>query len=727
MIDPVSLIRDPARGIVRQARPAQVDLTKFLCDKLAQTPSIAEAGTGVGKSFAYLLTAMKACEEGKRVVISTAMRSLQQQLVNKDLPYLASKVMPNLKYAVQYGKSNYGCRRQVDNHVFSSSELQVYDEFFDTVDDWVWDLAPEALKARLPRNRFAFSVAYCSKTRCDHYDSCVKRGYLAAKERAAGAQLLVVNHALIGAEIRVQAQHNVSLFGDKKVSAYVIDEAHKFPEAVRDALAYAMPDNFFDRARDTYKSAVAEIRSDGEFVMNEELTTRIPLALPGLDTLPGLYAAMHRETRLRGVEGFGDCATTFARTAREVLHQIDRATGAGSPMFGKYLSGSEADEVTSSIPFSPKLRGITSAMQVLYRLEDYAQDLQKYVNAIDLAKANRLHYVVDVTVSERTGKQVITVLPVDVSGALNTHYRDKNIVPTYLSATLSINGAFDHFSKEVGVGEMCDDDDGTEYWMPSPDTFRVGTTFDLAKQAWGYYPKHLPPPPTGARPPEAELAHYHMAIAKECDVLLRANEGHAFILCTSGVMMDAIADNLRKLGYPYPLLKQSEEMKSKGREIFMRTERPTLLGLKTYWEGIDIQGPHLTLVIIPKMPFPAETAIIRAKKRIAGDRNFGEVMLPHMLIDLRQMAGRLIRSEQDVGVLALLDTRVSTKGYGREAREAVGLPVYGSTQSAAVKLLEHYSRGRKMKGHYPLTPSREELRDATLRRSDEDEDLLPDL
>jgi len=701
MLDPVDLISDPARQIVKEKRPLQVALTKYLQSVLGVTPAVAEAGTGIGKSFGYTLPAIAAVEKGMRVVISTGMKSLQQQLMKKDLPYLASRVMPGLKYAQQVGKKNYGCKRQVYLNVFDKKEIAAYNTFFDTVPHWIWDHAPKKLEAQLPRNKHNFSVAYCNKTRCPFHSECAEHGYLAAKAEIADADILVVNHALLGAEIRTVAQHDTSILGDKDFQIYIVDEAHKFPENVRKALAYDMPVKFFSRSSTKYEQLLQNVELEPAYLMNEPALAGVPRSLPGWEQLEPLYKAMHIETQRRGTDGFGETAHHFARAARAVMNKVTVTTGAGLPAFGRFLAGSED---TNGVPLNPSIREIEPAMQLLYFLHEYVNELHKYTNAIDLATAHRLKYVTSVEMNEQTRDTTIQVMPIDLAPDLAAHYAKKGITPAYLSATLAIGDNFEHFARDVGHGEEVESDYGVSWETPPGGTFQAGTPFNFEKQAYGYYPSHLPDVPQGKNPSPAALDHWRWQVALECKKLLEANEGHAFILFTSTADMEALYANLKKLGYRLPLLKQSEELKSRGREIFTSTPNATLLGLKSFWEGIDVPGMHLTLVIIPKLPFPASDPIIAAKMARAGDEWFTKVSLPHMLMDLRQMAGRLIRSTEDRGVLAVLDRRIygQTKNYSQAARNAIGYPRFGSSQEQALKFLRKYSELRREANHQPI-------------------------
>ncbi len=678
-MEPEEYLSDPAHGVVKETRPLQIELTKYLNHAIStKTPCAVEAGTGIGKSFAYLLVAFKAAKEGRRVIVSTAMKSLQQQLYKKDLPYLAEKV-GGVPYARMMGKSNYGCKRQVHLKVFDQRELAKYDEFFDSVEHWLW-----ADGTDLPWDYHAHSVAYCSRTRCKYFEECSKSGYLAAKTAADEAMILVVNHALVGADMRVFAQHDKSILGP--CQHLIVDEAHKFPEAVRNALACEMPQKYFTKATEQFGDIHTQIMSDFNAMYVQGEVDKIPTELPYIVDLELAYKAMFRETKARNA--YGDKAHEFARIARKALGALEAGCGVGTLAFQQFLSGDSDEDYPC---FHPSIRQSEAAMTALYWLSSYGTTLQNYANAIDLACTDKLRYVVAVETNERTGDSTIKTIPVQIGDQIVSHNASRGITPHYLSATLTINQSFSYFAQEVGHDPAARlppfaQWDGSQVPRPAP-TFLAGTPFDYKKNAWAYFPTNIPDP----KDPK-----YIEAMVNEAYDLLMANEGHAFVLFTSYRDMDLFANHLRRKNYPYKLLVQSAQLKANGRETFLSTPNATLLGTKSFWEGIDIPGLHLSLVIIPKLPFPHPgDAVNKAKTAAAGKAWFNQVSMPAMLTDLRQMVGRLIRTTSDQGVVAILDARVTSKPYGARVVEAVGFPTHGRSKDTALMLLGRLTRMRK--------------------------------
>jgi ATP-dependent DNA helicase DinG len=670
LTSPYEWLSDPSLGLVVETRPLQVNLTKYLSNQLSMRhPSLIEAGTGIGKSFAYLLPAIEQAERGNRVVISTAMKSLQQQLYFKDLPYLSTK-MSVPPFARHLGKANYGCKRKVALNVYGRAQEEAYDAFFDSTKHWVWGDASEEIAKALPDDHWKHSVAYCSGDRCDYVDECRDRGYLAAKDASEVAKILVVNHALVGADIRVDAQHDVKILGNYQM--LIVDEAHKYPEAIRNALTCQMPAAFFDKAVHQYHELVGAFRSDMAVLTFTKDVDHVPQHLPNIPLLQAAYRNMFRE--VARTDNYGDASKEFARLARDSVTQLDESCDVLHPAFRSFLVGRDEYQGHVCDHVWPEMRNSIPLMSMLTYLNEFTSKLQDFAGAIDLAAEHKLKYVVTV-LENGQGVSELHTIPIDVGERLQKFYETRAVVPNYLSATLTVNDSFEHFADEVG------------HDLIAGSTFHAGSPFDFKKQAWCYAPSHIPEPTAG----EA----YTAAVVDECYSLLMANEGHAFILFTSYRELDAVDAGLRRKGYPYPLLKQNAQLKARGREIFLATPNATLLGTRTFWEGIDIPGLALTLVIIPKIPFPTPSdPVIKAKSAIAGDKWFFDVSLPAALIDLRQMAGRLIRSMQDRGVVAILDTRVHTKRYGKQIVGAIGFP-WSARRDIPIKLLEQLAVLRK--------------------------------
>jgi ATP-dependent DNA helicase DinG len=260
-------------------------------------------------------------------------------------------------------------------------------------------------------------------------------------------------------------------------------------------------------------------------------------------------------------------------------------------------------------------------------------------------------------------------VPIDLSGIYGRAVADKYQSQVYVSATLAVNGKMDVFQSRIGVS--------------TPNTAIFGSAFDLNKQAILYLTNKVPLPTRN----EMEVVDYRSALADEIESLLRANNGNAFVLFTARDEMEYVEAKLRKC-YDLPIVAQGQKNAADTLKQFMNTPKASLFGLKSFWEGVDVAGDKLSLVIITKLPFPNQSdPVAVARRKLSGDKWFVEVDLPDMIFDLRQGVGRLIRSANDRGVLAILDQRLLTKGYSQRVLNSLGFTKPTTNKDAVVRAL----------------------------------------
>jgi ATP-dependent DNA helicase DinG len=321
----------------------------------------------------------------------------------------------------------------------------------------------------------------------------------------------------------------------------------------------------------------------------------------------------------------------------------------------------------------------------------------------------------------------LQVLPLRLGRPMATYLHRKGAVPLYMSATLAVRSSFQGIINELGIDMRVlqtttaeAPEEAVEEWLKSQqleavvpgsatyakissnnpvNSFISSSPFDYERQAVVYVPRDLPDPSTYGKRGAATHPDYIRQLVAASRPLLDANEGHAFVLFTSNADLSAFDAELRRSGYHYPILSQAADprLKSRGRDLFNSTPHATLLGTRTFFEGIDIPGLGLSLVIIPKLPFASPTPVMEAKKReYEGFEGFMNVDIPIMLTDLRQMAGRLIRSTGDNGVLAILDPRVHTKkGYGKLTLDELGMPNLRDREAPVLDYLRRVTLKRK--------------------------------
>lgn len=682
---PSSLLTDTTYGVVPSVRDPQIALASHVARALADgTGLAAEAGTGVGKTLAYAGQAVEMLlntDAAPVVIIATATKALQAQLIEHELPRLAagvvarmkrdgasdedvSRALKKIRFAKKVGKKNHLCLRRVEQMAPRSPDvakfLPVYRDFTDYVPGWV--IADADDDKPLPEDAGRFGVGYCNPDRCKYSDACSKNGYLAAKSAAEEAKILVTNHALVAADL-VLRQREVRSVLPNNVSAFVIDEAHKFPDTLREALTVTFSAGIWVKAAQSYAQLRFELDNDAR---------TFPPYLPGSGGVRGTC-----DTFLRDVsEESTPTANAYARALTDALSDVMRTTQCSD------LSGlrKRASSTSESTPYGAFLREMSS----------YAAALNLHYNALSMLCDEvqmKGRYILSSEPAQTVGEPPTrSLVPIALGGSWGPYLTGVGACPIYVSATLAAGTGTGAQAFAPFLGEV-----GRQHNHKPVDTYMAGSPFDYGAQAVLYTPK-------GVSHEGVDLATYAAELVTVTRPLLLANEGHAFVLFTSAAALIAYETALGESGYPYPILSQcsSDQVKTRGTSLFKRTPNATLLGLRTFFEGVDVPGLNLSLVIIPKLPFSPPTAAIRAKRARFEDgySGFQSVDIPVMLTDLRQMAGRLIRSTSDRGVVALLDPRITTKEYGPDVVDALGFPTRRKQEAAVVEYLRLISARR---------------------------------
>ena len=602
-------------------------------------PCLAEAGTGVGKTLAYLVPLLRWCEAtGKRAAVSTHTLALQQQLVERDIPAVSDALQTNVEVAVLKGRRNYLCL-----HEFEASQREPWtraDLAFLQVETWVrqtrtGDFAELPLSAPFLADLSATQDT-CKGRECRFADRCF---HLKARRQADDAQLLVVNHALFLTDIEWRRRHPgaPSLLPD--VDAVVFDEAHHVEDTA--------------------------LRTFG----TEWSSGSIPRLLARCRRFPDLDP-----TRLTALE-----------TAH--LHFLQGFLPAGDMdcLLEEWLSSTEArsmaavlrDNVTAALE-----RVAADAERVAQQTTDtIAKDQCAGLSRIAARLAGNLaeslpdntdpeHFHWMATRTSKTGTRTIALrrTPYTVSDLLGDHLHARIPRSIFVSATLGSLGSFHNARQQLGLD--------TTPCLRSPVEIQQGSPFDYGRQCLLYIPKPTHPgettPPTVAN----TLA--------EIRSLLEIGQGRAFVLFTSHRMLE-IARGEFEGCLPWPVLCQGSMPHRRLVEQFIRDSPSVLLGTGSFWEGVDVPGPALSLVILDKLPFAvpdAPTEKARARQwKAAGRDPFREMALPQASLRLKQGFGRLLRTGNDRGVVAILDPRLRTKEYG--ATLLADLPPCPQTDSLA--------------------------------------------
>jgi len=617
-------------------RPSQLEMAELVEAAFREKRHvIVEAGTGTGKTLAYLIPAIRS---GRRVVISTATKSLQEQLFEKDVPFIQKHFAPELKVAVMKGRGNFLCREKV-YRMAGQPVLKGLDEldWFHQIRDWekVTETGDRAELNFLPDDadlwqRLDARRDACSGSKCPEFNRCF---ITAMHQRAAEADLIIVNHHLFFADLALKRDDFGSVLPE--YGAVVFDEAHEIEDIASE---------YFGRQISNYRFE--------ELARDAELAVRV--------TRTGGAGLLRQVTRMR------ERAKSFFETfpAREGRFPFDQTQRAGfleqnREAYDALLNALKSLEAgIASLPAKP---------EELLNIARRGMELRAELNFLfESSEGNFVYWF------ERRAKGVfVAATPIDVSALLRERLFEPFETIVLTSATLAVAGRFDFLKQRLGV------DMARERVLESE--------FDFATQALLYIPAALPDVRDPAFPERA---------AQEIIRLLEISRGRAFCLFTSYVQMNDQYERVRTR-VPFPLLIQGSAPRSALLEKFRNTEGAVLFATSSFWQGVDVRGEQLSCVIVDRLPFavpsdPIVAARVRALQE-DGRNPFAEYQVPEAVLALKQGFGRLIRARSDRGVLAILDNRIQRMQYGKIFLES--LPAYATTRDiAAVERFMQKSR-----------------------------------
>lgn len=596
-----------------EPRPQQLEMAQTIEEAIrTNRHALIEAGTGSGKSFGYLIPLL---ESGKRTVISTGTIALQEQLLNKDLPFLEQAYGKPIQVALAKGRSNYVCVRKLDEVHRTlppgDAMLPVVEELSETVRNGVWngDRAelPFNVDARFWADSLASDPFDCLGPKCPNYQGTPHR---LARIACEEAQIIIANHALYFTDLATGSallpQHDVVVF----------DEAHHLERAATGALTTAVnrweAGRLLQRVQRRFPNIPAKV-VQGIFDAENDL-------------MDLLYARGRGQFRLERDPDFEQRALEMSKAIVRLAQWIDAADAAQMAML-------------DDDPAMAKQRAETQREQMRTVAQDLAQRWEHFgLLKIGDQRANWIFTDPSRDVYE------INSAPLDVGEALD-HLLWSKRTCVLTSATLAVDGKFQFLKHELGLPEKTLD--------------RVlGSPFDFPNQALLYVPRRLPLPSDPG---------WTDAIVTEVERVLAMTQGRAFVLCTSYRSLRDIAGRLQGK-IPFPSKTQEDLPRQRLVEWFKSTPNAVLFATATFWEGVDIPGDALSCVIIDKLPFASpDDPVVQARtdRMKARDEDwFGDFMLPKAILALKQGFGRLIRTKTDTGIVALLDRRVLTHRYG---------------------------------------------------------------
>jgi len=604
-----SPLRDSLKGFA--PRQGQREMAQAVADALQTGEDlVVEAGTGTGKTLAYLIPALLS---GQNIVMSTGTKTLQDQLFHRDLPTVASALGMAVKVRQLKGRANYLCKHRLDLAVNDpvNAESGVLSGQLRKVDHWArrtrsGDIAEVR---ELPEDsqvwRLVTSTAdNCLGADCPEYEEC---HLLKARQAALGADIVVVNHHLLMADLILKEDG----FGEllPGVEAVIVDEAHKFPDVAQaffnqtfstgritellgDVRAEALAAAMFDRRLDAAIDEVSRGIKDARMLLPEQGSNLAWDKLPET-FVPGLHDMLER---LQCLIDWLD-ALLEDDEALPPLHRCRERARSAYETLEKLLAANDAEG----------LRWVA---------------------------ATRFGFSCNYT-------------PVDIAASLQALISEQHCSWVFTSATLAVDTDFSHFTKRLGASDV------VSAQIPSP--------FDYPNQTRLFLPPKLPAP---------NSYEYNSKVLDTVKPLIDAAGGRTFLLFTSHkALRDAASQLERDPDFDYPLLVQGRAPRTRLLEEFIEFDNPVLLGTQSFWEGVDMRGDNLVLVVIDKLPFasPGDPMLqVRLEAITAmGGNPFRDYQLPQAVLNLKQGVGRLIRDVDDRGVVVLCDPRLTGSGYGK--------------------------------------------------------------
>jgi ATP-dependent DNA helicase DinG len=602
-----------ARGIPGyRLRAQQLEMAERIAAAIAaNSVLVAEAGTGTGKTFAYLVPALLS---GGKVIVSTGTKNLQDQLFTRDIPTVRKLLGSLLKVALLKGRANYVCHYHLERALADGRFMAREDAAYAA------RIARFAKQSKtgdksdcgeVPENSPVWSLVTSSRENCLGQDCPNNKEcfVLAARREALAADLVVVNHHLFFADVMLRDEGTAELL--PACNTVIFDEAHQLPETA----SLFFGDNV----------STAQVIDLARDVRTEALTSaRDCLDLP---KLCGVVEKAAKDLRL----------TLPVEPARFSLAQLGERMGFDNAVVGliRELGVFAALLETQA----QRSEGLENCWRRAGELVSQLQRWQKGADA-DFVRWGESH----------TLSLQLNATPLVIAKIMQKQMGGHPRAWIFTSATLAIQQDFAHYCSEMGL------DQAESACWDSP--------FDYARQALLYAPQNLPDPNNYA---------YTEAVVKAAFPVLQASAGRAFFLCTSLRAMrrthELLSEQLERAGLDFPLLIQGEGSKNELLERFRQLGNAILVGSQSFWEGVDVRGEALSLVVIDKLPFaPPDDPVLSARierMKNEGKNAFMEYQLPRAVINIKQGAGRLIRDETDRGVLMICDPRLISKPYGK--------------------------------------------------------------
>ncbi|MBL4249546.1 ATP-dependent DNA helicase [Vibrio fluvialis] len=591
-----------------QARQAQIDMAEAVANAIKHSSQlVVEAGTGTGKTFAYLVPALLS---GKKVIISTGSKNLQEQLFHRDLPLMVGALGFHGNVALLKGRANYLCLDRLSRQMMESHTNEADPTLLTQlvkVRSWASETKTGDLGEcdDLPEDSLVIPMITstndnCLGKECPSYQDCFVSK---ARRKAMDADVVVVNHHLFLADLAIKETGFGELIPEADV--FIFDEAHQLPD---------IASQYFGQSVSSRQ--IQELAKDIEIGYRTEAKD------------------------MRQLQKVGDKLVQSAMDLRIVL---------GEPGYrGNWREAMQSPSISREI--ERVLDSLNFAIDVLKLALGRSQLLDTAFERANLIKG-RIERVCDVSITgysywyDTTPRHFsLHITPLTVADKFHEQMEMKQGAWIFTSATLAVNDDFGHFTHRLGLTPTA------QFSLPSP--------FDYEQQAKLCVPRYLPEPNS---PGLADK------LVRMLAPVIEQNQGRCFFLCTSHSMMRELGERFREQ-LTLPVLMQGETSKQKTLAEFMELGNALLVATGAFWEGIDVRGDTLSCVIIDKLPFTApDDPLLKARIedcKLRGGDPFAQVQLPEAVITLKQGVGRLIRDQKDKGALIICDNRLVTRDYG---------------------------------------------------------------
>ncbi|HHW7567325.1 TPA: ATP-dependent DNA helicase [Mannheimia haemolytica] len=589
-------------------RQAQLEMAQAVAKAVKfATPVVVEAGTGTGKTFAYLVPALLS---GKKTILSTGSKNLQDQLFNRDLPTIQKALKYKGKIALLKGRANYLCLERLDQ-VTAMGVLGDKSVLADLKKVSKWQNATKTgdlsecitIAEDSPiLLQLVSTTESCLGSDCPHFKDCY---VVQARRKAMEADVVVVNHHLFCADMAVKETGFGELIPEAEL--VIFDEAHQLPDIASQYFGQSLSSRqLFDICKDTNIVYRTELKDLAQLGKASDHLTKV---------VQDFRLLMGGEGQIRGNLRDLFCDKKVVDGLVKVAENIDFLSEVAKKSLGRSETLDKIFERLAEVKVQLKKLMDTSVTGYCYWYEANGRSFGLHITPL--------------TVADKFGEQL----------------KNQQIGWVFTSATLEVGGKFDHFCQRLGI------ENAEQLVLQSP--------FDYQNQSLLCVPRYLP---------DTNKSNTLTALGQLLKPVIEANKGRCFLLCTSYYMMRGLADFLREHSSLNVLL-QGETSKSRLLEKFVKEDHSVLVATQSFWEGIDVRGDDLSLVIIDKLPFTSpDEPLLKARMedcKIQGGDPFNDIQIPEAVITLKQGVGRLIRDVTDRGVVIICDSRLVMRNYGQ--------------------------------------------------------------